>query len=251
MYPTLWGTIDTYTLMLLIGAFSAILGFYFYAKKNDFEKNYRLDIEIIAVISIIVGVGSGMFFQWFFDLLKQNHEHNAFSMTFFGGLLGGVVIFIVIYLLYVKKKYPQHNFTELLIIGPACITSAHAFGRIGCFLAGCCYGIKTDSWLGIKFPDLPYKVYPTQLFEAIFLFMLSAILFYLALKKKNRYTMPIYLFSYGTFRFLIEFIRGDDRGAFFLSLSPSQWFSIIAILIGIAIIVIFTKKDKKSLEEDK
>lgn len=246
MFPELW-IFDTYSIMLFIGAFSAIVLFYFYSVNRKFEKNFRLDIEILAVVSIIVGLGSAMLFQWLFDALKGDGEHNHFSMTFFGGLVGGVVMFVFIYIFYIRKKYPQHRFIEILIIAPACITLAHAFGRIGCFLAGCCYGKETDSFLGVKFPDLPNKVFPTQLFEATFLFIIAGILFYLAMKKDFKYTMPVYLISYGIFRFMIEFIRGDERGAFILGLSPSQWFSIVALGIGIALIFIIPKKfiDKK------
>ena len=246
MFPELW-IFDTYSLMIFIGALSAIIIFYFYSMNRGFDKKFRLDIEILAVVSIIVGLGSAMLFQWLFDLLKGDGEHNHFSMTFFGGLTGGALMFIFIYIFYIRKKYPQHRFIEILIIAPACITLAHAFGRIGCFLAGCCYGKETDSFLGVKFPDLPNKVFPTQLFEATFLFIIAGILFYLAMKKDFKYTMPVYLISYGIFRFMIEFIRGDERGAFILGLSPSQWFSIVAFIIGVALIFIIPRKflDKK------
>ena len=241
MLPTIIG-IDTYSIMIFIGALSAIISYYLYAKKKNYEKNYRLDVELNGVISIIVGILFAMLFQWLFDMLKDDHGHNNFSMTFFGGLVGGALCFILIYILYIKRKYTQHNFLEITRIAPGCICIAHGFGRIGCFLAGCCYGKETDSFLGMKFPDLPNKVYPTQLFEAIFLFLLAAVLFYLAFKKEFKYNLSVYLISYGIFRFLIEFIRGDDRGAFILSLSPSQWFSIIAFIIGILLIYLIPKK---------
>ena len=131
-------------------------------------------------------------------------------------------------------------------IAPACITIAHGFGRVGCFMAGCCYGIETDSWLGVQFPHLAHAVYPTQLFEALFLFALSAILFYIAIKKRSAYTLPLYLLSYGIFRFCLEFLRGDNRGELLSSLSPSQWFSIIAIIS--AILVFFIIKNSHKLK---
>ena len=95
---------------------------------------------------------------------------------------------------------------DILIIAPACITLAHGLGRVGCFLAGCCYGKETTSILGVTFPkgSTAYFLYgpnhnvlPTQLFEAIFLFILFIILFFM---KKNQFIT--YLFSYGIFRFL-------------------------------------------------
>ena len=149
-----------------------------------------------------------------------------------------------------KRRYPNESFvSNVLIIAPACITIAHGFGRIGCFFAGCCYGIETDSIWGIKFPHLNHNVYPTQLYEAIFLFILFGVLFVLAYKFKFKYTFSVYLASYGIFRFLIEFIRGDDRGAYFLGLSPSQMFSLVGIIISIILIVVLKKK-KNAIETE-
>ena len=107
-------------------------------------------------------------------------------MTFYGGLVGGIISFIIGYNLFVKNQHKNANFfTDIMPIAAACITIAHGFGRIGCFMAGCCYGVETDSWLGVKFPQLAHAVYPTQLFEAIFLLALSGILFYIAIKKRS------------------------------------------------------------------
>ena len=117
---------------------------------------------------------------------------------------------------------------------PCCITVAHAFGRIGCFFAGCCYGRETDSVLGVHFKYVSGNRLPTQLFEAAFLFLLFAVLTLLVLKWKCPYTMSVYLVAYGIFRFIIEFFRGDDRGQIFGgALSPSQVGSIVYLLLGI------------------
>jgi phosphatidylglycerol:prolipoprotein diacylglycerol transferase len=78
------------------------------------------------------------------------------------------VSFILIYQFWVKKFYPNNSLLDLLPIAPPCITVAHGFGRIGCFLAGCCYGKVTDSIFGVTFPGMTHAVYPTQLFEALF-----------------------------------------------------------------------------------
>lgn len=247
MYPTLW-IFDLYTLFLAIGIVSSLLVVHLYAEKIKFDKKLKFDILIIGMIAIFVGFVSAILFQYIFDVLKGN-LNREFAMTFYGGLVGGVVSFLLVYFLYVPKRHPEAKFRELLIIAPAAITVAHAFGRVGCFFAGCCYGVETNSWLGMQFPHLPNPVYPTQLFEAIFLFLLFAVLFFLAYQRNNIYTMPVYLISYGVWRFLIEFIRGDDRGAFFLNLSPSQWFAIISIIFGVTLTVLIARQ--KILKQDK
>lgn len=249
MLPNIW-IFDTYSIMLLIGVILCLFVYYKYSKKKGLKEDYIYTILLVACVSIIIGLVSASLFQILFNALKGNRFDGTFPMTFFGGLVGGVVAFILIYFLYVKRKYKESNFLkDVLVIAPGCITLAHGCGRIGCFLAGCCYGKETTSFLGVSFPGMEHKVYPTQLFEALFLFVLAAILIVLAFKKDNIFNMSIYLCAYGIFRYHIEFIRGDDRGAFFLSLSPSQWFSIVAILASIILFIILFKKyylDKKN-----
>ena len=237
MLPKIW-IFDTYSIMLFIGVLLCLLLYRHYAKSNNINSKYTYDILLLGCISVFTGLIFASLFQLLFDLLKENSTNQLFSMTFYGGLVGGVICFLLGYFLIIKKRYKEANFSnDILTIAPACITLAHGIGRIGCFLAGCCYGIETDSFLGVKFPHLDHNVYPTQLYEAFFLLLLTFVLYILAMKLHCKYNLCIYLFSYGVFRFLLEFIRGDDRGAFFLSLSPSQLFSIIAIIVSIGLFI--------------
>lgn len=244
MLPRIW-IFDLYNILIIIGVIAALVLLNLYANKIKMDAKLKYTIAMIACLTVVAGLGFAMLFQTIFDALEGITDR-PFAMTFYGGLLGGTLIFILLYVFYIKKKYTDAKIIDLLIIAPASISIAHAFGRVGCFMAGCCYGIETDSWLGVQFPHHDHAVYPTQLFEAIFLFVLAAVLFYFAFVKNNHYTMPIYLVTYGVWRFMIEFIRGDDRGAYFLSLSPSQWFSILAVIASI-FVYIFIKKyqDKK------
>ena len=108
-----------------------------------------------------------------------------------------------------------------------------------------CYGIRTDSIFGVRFPRLSYDVFPTQLYEAFFLFLMFAVCSYLVMKKDFKHNLSLYLFTYGIFRFLIEFIRGDDRGEFLGGIvSPSQFWSIIMIIIAVALYVFSVKQEK-------
>lgn len=239
MFPELW-IFDTYTICLLIGVVLCLFVFEKYTTKVNMPVKERSAYEIVALISIMVGIVFAMIFQYIYNLIQDPHAKFDFSMTFLGGLIGGVACFLILYKVYICKHF-SFSLATIYKIAPACICIAHGCGRIGCFMAGCCYGIETDSFLGVQFPDLPHKVYPTQLFEAFFLFLLFAILLTLAYREKGSYNFVIYLASYGIFRFLIEFIRGDDRGFFFLSLSPSQWISIFMILLSIVLFILQRK----------
>ena len=162
----------------------------------------------------------------------------TWSETFYGGLFGGVVTFLLVYRFYYLRNNPPF-IKDILVIAPGAITIGHAFGRIGCFLNGCCYGIETEEWYGVLFPGHTHKVIPTQLFEMAFLFVLSAILIFMAFKKITLYTMPIYMVSYALFRFILEFFRGDERGQL-AGLSPSQYWCII-LFVGAFVLAYFYK----------
>lgn len=244
MLPKIW-IFDTYSIMIFIGVLVCFFVFMKYTKKHKISQKFAYDILILSCISIGIGIGFAVGFQVLFDLIKG--EVRGLVMTFYGGLIGGIATFLVGYFLVIRKRYPQNSLIyDIAPIAPACISIAHAFGRVGCFMAGCCYGKETSSWLGIKFPNLVNPVYPTQLFEALFLLILGAILLYLALKKRWIYTLSLYLLSYGLFRFLLEFVRGDNRGGNLLNLSPSQFISIIAVVASIFVFIIFRKIKNKN-----
>lgn len=156
--------------------------------------------------------------------------------VFYGGLIGAGVG------AYISARIRRWNFLKTLdtIVGPAAL--AHAFGRIGCFMAGCCYGCETDSPLGIIFPEgslapAGVKVLPAQLFESCFLFILAAVLFLITWKgKKAGIPSGIYMVFYAAWRFFIEFFRSDRRGDVG-SLTTSQFISIFVFAAGLAILI--------------
>lgn len=137
------------------------------------------------------------------------------------------------------QKAVRGDFFKVAEIAAPCILIAHALGRIGCFLAGCCYGSHTDSWLGVEFPfgDSVGKVHPTNLYEALFLFVMFGLMLTVTLLDKPKgYNLIAYALSYSVFRFLIEFIRDDNRGSFIPGLSPSQWQVILLFIAGLALL---------------
>ena len=171
MLPQVW-IFDTYSVMILLGIIVCFTLLWFYGKKRKLDEKYVMDIMILGCVVIAIGLGSAALFQIIFDFLKDATNIRFGAMTFYGGLIGGVLSFIIIYQTWFKKFYPDEKLSDLLPIAPACITAAHGFGRIGCFLAGCCYGKETTSILGVTCPGMTHAVYPTQLFEALFLLLM-------------------------------------------------------------------------------
>ena len=253
MYPKIFGVIDSYSLMLLLGVLAAILVSLAYMKHIKKSTDYLLSLALTGIVSIIFGVIFACLFQNLYNFISDpSHYIFTFAMTFYGGLFGGVLAFILMYFLYLRKKFGP-SMKEILIIAPGAITLAHGFGRIGCFLSGCCYGKETNAWYGVYFPVLEKTVVPTQLFEAVFLFVLSFVLLLLAFKRNFKFTMIVYLFSYAIWRFLIEFLRDDPRGAFLGIFSPSQCWSILLFLFSFPLLFIFKNvifKDVKNNEEN-
>ena len=249
MYPKLFGLIDSYTVMILLGVIGALVTFFFYLRRQKMGRNEIIDLLWIGIVSVIAGIIFACLFENLYELIENPAAyHWTWGMTFIGGAIGGAGMFLLLYFLYYKKHH-KPILREILVVAPGCITLAHAVGRIGCFLDGCCYGKETTAWYGIYFPTLGKTVIPTQLFEAAFLFVLSAVLIVLAFKLDWKYTFPVYLISYAVFRFLIEFIRGDERGAFLGPFSPSQIWCFVLCAGGIALIFILRRFMPKAHEE--
>lgn len=246
MYPDLFGIHDSsYIICVILGVIAAVVLAIFYLKKTGSNKSELIDLSICACFAVASGVVFAILFENLYEAIALKDEYKwVWKMTFYGGLFGGVVGFLTTYFLLRKKSTLRLN--NIIIIAPASIALAHAIGRIGCFLAGCCYGKPTDTWIGIEFPSIG-KVIPTQLIESIFLFALFGIMLFLILKFKFRYGFLIYTSSYSVFRFVIEFFRGDERGVAGL-LSPSQ---IWCILIFIATVPLYfiLKKYFKAIDE--
>jgi len=234
-----------YGVMIAVGILGTFIVLTVGGKKLGINEKF-LDFTFYCGIgSIVVGFLSASLFQAVYNYIENPAAGFKFgqSMTFMGGLIGGVVCFLLVY--FLLRSRLRGRLIDVLSLVPCCITIAHGFGRIGCFFGGCCYGIPTDSFLGVKFPGLPEPVHPTMLYEAAFLFILFGIMTFLLFKYGFRHNMSVYLISYGIFRFLIEFIRGDHRGELTGLISPSQFWSIPMVVLGVALIFLLNYFQKK------
>lgn len=176
------------------------------------------------------------------------------GMVFYGGLIGGLAGGM----LSLKKcKVDTMHYAD--VFAPT-VPMFHCFGRVGCFLSGCCYG--AESSLGIVLyntgnPALDgIRRFPVQLVEAAFELILSFVLILLYYRLGCKFTsketgrkikkgglLAVYIILYGIARFLLEFLRGDLIRGIWFGLSTSQWISIVLVICSIVFLCVEDKTD--------
>lgn len=239
---------DVYPIFIVLGVFSSFVLLELYFRKKKIDKKITTSTELAVIMAAIVAIVTAILFQNLYDFIENPQNYKwTWGMTFFGGIIGGVLTFVLEYFVHLRKKYGSYLKHVAIVAGMA-IPLAHAIGRIGCVLDGCCYGKETDSIFGIKFNTTETKVYPTNLFECIFLFVLAGLLIYLVFRHQFEMTLQVYMISYGVFRFLIEYLRGDDRGQLIPGVSPSQFWAILLFIGGLIYlgITLYLKHQKKN-----
>lgn len=237
-------TVYGYGLMIAIGAMSAIALSVWRAGKRGLNKDHVFNVCLFSLLAGLIGAKLTYLLGHFSLLLEDPLE--ALSTEGFV-VYGGVIVGILVGLLLCKHyKLPFGDMMDTLI---PTVAMAQGFGRIGCFLAGCCYGAPTDSVFGVVFPEgssapAGIPLWPTQLLSSAGDFLIFAILL-LVEKKGVPRTVPaaLYLGLYGIGRFFIEFLRADTR-TYFFGLSSNQWVSFVFLGVCIALVVSAYKKQK-------
>lgn len=157
------------------------------------------------------------------------------GFVFYGGLFGAL------FGAWLASRYFSLPALEQINLCIPVVPLIHGFGRIGCHLVGCCYGVGYSGVFSIAYESSNYApngvgLFPVQLCEAVFDFILFGVMLVFMLKKKHEDKFVyIYLIAYSVVRFSLEFLRGDARRGSFIGLSTSQWISILMwiCLLGI------------------
>ena len=239
-------TIHGYGLMIGIGIIVALLTGDFRAKKKGLDGDFIYGLTIATVIFGFLAARILFIITNWQDFLKNPMNYvtgNGFVV--FGGIIGGIIT------IWAYCKIKKVSFLSYLDLMVPSVAFAQGFGRIGCFLAGCCYGKETDSIIGITFTNSGFapnnvKLLPSQLIMSAGDFIIGAILILYAKKDRSKgKTSALYLMLYSVGRFFVEFTRNDNRGTVGV-LSTSQFIGIFILLVGaIAYFVIIPALDKK------
>ena len=192
----------------------------------------------ITHLDIIIGAFRNIGTLWF-DKFRDVIIYAIGGMVFYGGFLGGMAA-IGVYCKFDKKIKARNLLDIYAVLTPL----FHVFGRIGCFLGGCCYGIESPFGFTVHGNTVNPEInnvnrLPVQLFESAL--NLLIFLFILYLFRKSIMTdklIFVYMLIYPVVRFTLEFLRDDAIHGFLFGLSTSQWISILlfaAAVIGLAI----------------
>ena len=259
MYPKLLdlGPISIYSYgLLLVSAY--LIGLQLAVSRGrarGLDGNRVMDLGIAIIVAALVGAKLLLFFVDFDHFTEDPTE--LWTLLRSGGVFYGGFLLAVGVAFWYMKRHAMPLWTTCDAFAPG-IALGQAVGRVGCLLAGCCYGKPTDLPWAVTFTDslaasnvgtpLGVSLHPTQLYES--LATLLILIFLLVWERKGHAyagrTFWTYLFLYPTARFVIEFYRGDPRGTVFDLLSTSQFVSVMIVPISIAMLIVLARNNRSS-----
>ena len=260
MYPELLRIgsfpVTTYGIFLALGMLLALVVASRLAARDGLSKERIYDLGLWTLVGGLVGSKILMFWvepdvQVFtLDFLRSGG-------VFYGGLIGGFLAVAILVPLY---KLPFWKVADAFAPG---VALGQAFGRQGCFSAGCCWGKHTDLPWGVHFTELGHEytgvpiygpdganlyLHPTQLYESFIMLAVFGFLVYLHRHKKfDGQILIAYGIIYSIVRFSIEFIRDDPRGDLwglttYTGLSTSQMLSLMVAAGSIIFMIMRLRK---------
>jgi phosphatidylglycerol:prolipoprotein diacylglycerol transferase len=239
-------TIHSYGFMMALGVALGLWFIYRQAKKQGLNAPRLLDAAFYIMIVALVGAKLILFVGNAGYYFKNPKELIWVART--GGVFQGGLAFGVLFALWYFRRHKMPTWKIADLVVPA-LALGHGFGRIGCFLAGCCYGTECalpwkttfTSEYAHNLTGIPLgtPLHPVQLYEAALNF-LNALILFLVLKKKrfDGQVFSLYILNYSIIRYITEFFRGDHAERVFLLRGPSPFLSVtypqLFCLIGLA-----------------
>ncbi|MCB9260778.1 MAG: prolipoprotein diacylglyceryl transferase [Flavobacteriales bacterium] len=231
-------TIHSYGFMIALGI---MLSFWFMLKR---VKKFGIDKDQLSSFfmwAILAGFVGGKLFFFLEDIDKYMAEPGKLLRLAGGGFVfyGSVIFVIPTLIIWLRKHHiPVRPFLDIVaFVGPI----AQGFGRVGCFLAGCCHGKVCNNWMGVTFSNpkslanpLNVPLYPTQLMDIGVNLIIFITLFWLEKRKKFAgQLMLVYMIMYAIGRSINELYRGDEERGFLFngSLSHSQFIAIVIFVL--------------------
>ena len=247
--------VGSYGVFIALAHLASLVAFLWIARSHHRPIGPFLDIIIAVVILGIIGARLGYAYNNWGEFRDDPWRLTSLTrggLSFYGGF---PLAFFGFVLVAWWRKVPVLETGDLL-----CPLLPFAIGliRIGCFLEGCCYGAPTNAPWGVVFAArdshvppalLGLTLHPTQLYEATFLFLLSA---FLALVPRNRLLPGVLatfsIFAYSVYRLVADQFRGDlDRGFWGISwMAPTQAAAVLGILATPVVLLICVRYARRA-----
>lgn len=248
MFPDLFTigplTIHTYGLFMAAGFFLGIIVTLELAKMEGIGPHQVMDMGFIMILSAVIG---SRLMHILLNITYYTREPLAIFKIWEGGLVfSGGIIAVILAMFWYKER---HDLSILKIgdLWAPGVAAGQAVGRIGCFMAGCCYGKPTTLKWGVVFthPNSLAPTYiplhPTQLYSSLSGFIIFFIL--LAIHSRKNYTGQVFfwfLILHSTARLFIERFRGDYRGLILnTGMTVTQFITIFILIAGVIALIVF------------
>lgn len=241
-------TVYGYGTMIALGVLAAYLTAEYRARKQKLPYEH---VFFLVIWCVIGGFAGAKLLFWITEWKRLLADPGFAIRTFgdgfvvYGGILGGILTG------YIYCRIKKLVFLQFFDLVMPSIALAQGIGRIGCLLAGCCYGKETDSFLSITFQNSDFApngvtLIPTQIYASLLDFLHFGILLFIARRKKaDGEVAACYLLFYSAGRFILEFFRGDlIRGSVGI-LSTSQFISIFTGIGGLVMLLWVLGRNKK------
>ncbi|MBP8620283.1 MAG: prolipoprotein diacylglyceryl transferase [Firmicutes bacterium] len=246
VHPVLFtiGEVEFYSYGLMIGI-GLVLGLILASREMERRGMNPDEFFMFFILIIVCGIAGGRLFH--VVLNKENYTNLISILDLRGGglaihgvLFGGLVAAIAY---SIVKKIPPGTLLDPIV--PS-VALGQGFGRIGCFLNGCCYGIPTNSDWGVLTRYAPGLRHPYQLYESAANFLLFAGLMKLSRKTDSRGVVTLaYISGYSTIRFCLEFFRDSEKNLF--GLSSAQILSVILLALSLLTYYFLVRKRPKKV----
>lgn len=251
-------TVSAYMLCALAGVLLTLFFLYRRAKKTGLDEIQMLFLTLFAFGASLLGshlLYGALNFDELLVLLRNLDKVTSVKILFdalsvvFGGSVyyGGLLGILLVTLIYTRKKRLNARYWDLVAVG---LPLFHTFGRLGCFLSGCCFGMESS--FGFVYHHSLVEAangvrrLPVQLFEVLFNALLCLTLSLLDKRGRLRgKLMHVYLYAYPIFRFVNEFFRGDAYRGFLWGLSTSQWISLL-LLVGNTVVLLLRLRKQRA-----
>ncbi len=247
-------TIYSYGFFIACGAIAGYIYTTYQAKKQYHLKTET--VQLLIILLIVASVVGGKAFIFFENpALYIKNPSLLFKGLNSGFVFYGSLLFAIPTMLFFFRIHKLSSLGMLdIMAGTTCIV--HGMGRIGCFMAGCCYGTPTEGVFAVTFIDpkcvaepLHTPLHPTQLYSSTAIFIILIIILFVSKRKQfDGQLFMLYLMLYAIARSILEIFRGDlDRGFLVEDIvSNSQFISILLFLGAVIIYIRLYKKSKQA-----